>query len=101
MKQHDHTARIAKGFFASNGERRQSKFVVIGLICGACVAINFAISNPELVNGLVPCAGGVGGLDIVNTAEDDALFKAVDEYMAGQDIENAARMNGRIWGDGP
>ena len=104
VKHHDHTARIAEAFLASEGERRRSsngKFVVIGLSCGACIAIDFAICFPELVSGLVLCAGGVGGFDIANTAEEDALFKAVDEYMTEKDIENAARTNVRIWGDGP
>nr|AUW30996.1 putative alpha/beta hydrolase [Cladonia uncialis subsp. uncialis] len=104
VKHHDHTARIAEAFLASDGERRQSsngKFVVIGLSCGACIAIDFAISSPELVSGLVLCAGGVGGLDIANTADEDALFRTVDQYMAEKDIENAARTNVRIWGDGP
>ena len=104
VKHHDHTARIAEAFLASNGGKRQSsngKFVVIGLSCGACIAIDFAISSPELVDGLVLCAGGVGGLDIANTTDEDALFKTVDEYMAEKNIEGAARMNVRIWGDGP
>lgn len=104
VKHHDHTASIAKAFLASDRERRQSsngKFVVIGLSCGACIAIDFAISSPELVSGLVLCAGGVGGLDIANTADEDALFNTVDQYMAEEDIENVARTNVRIWGDGP
>ena len=66
-KHYGHTTRISEAFTASDNERRQpsnGKSVVIGLCGGACIAIDFAIPSPELVNGLVLCAGGAGGPNI-------------------------------------
>ena len=55
---------------------------------------------PHLVAGLVVCAGGLGGFDFANTAQEIAMFERYDEFIGKGDAHNAAMMSVRIWGQG-
>ncbi|KAL2048853.1 hypothetical protein ABVK25_010911 [Lepraria finkii] len=104
VKHHEHTARVVEAFHTfsiETGQQRNTKVAVIGLSCGGAIAVGFVLSHPELVSGLVVCAGGLGGFDIGGTPNEDAMFKQLEEFMGKKDSENAAKMNVRIWGDGP
>jgi pimeloyl-ACP methyl ester carboxylesterase len=104
VKHHEHTARVVKAFQASSnetGRQKSSKVIIIGLSCGSAISVDFVLSYPELVSGLVVCAGGLGGLDPGGTPSEDASFKILDDFKAQKDIENIAKTNVKIWGDGP
>ena len=104
VKHHEHTARVVKAFCKSRnttGPQKGPKIVAVGLSCGGAIAIDFVLSDPQLVSGLVICAGGLGGFSVANDPNEDAMFKQVEESISRKDIESAAKMNVRVWGDGP
>ena len=77
------------------------KVIPIGLSIGGSLALSYTVFYPHRIAGAVIVAGGVRGVDIPNTAEEDALFDRVDQLMEAGDIQGAAEMQVRIWGDGP
>ncbi|KAL2038470.1 hypothetical protein N7G274_008809 [Stereocaulon virgatum] len=74
--------------------------MIVGLSCGGVISIDFVLSYPQLVSGLVVCAGGLGYLDHGNTPSEDASLKILDDFKA-QVIESIAKSNVKILGDGP
>jgi 3-oxoadipate enol-lactonase len=94
LKYHDHAARIAQ-------HARCGPVVVVGLSMGGAIAIDFTLAYPDFVCGLVTIAGGLSGFQAPNTVEEDALFARLDRMMEKKDVEDAAKLNVRIWGDGP
>jgi 3-oxoadipate enol-lactonase len=73
------------------------KVVVMGLSLGGCVAIDFALTHPEMVLALIPVSSGLTGYEYVGKSfldwqksvqEARSLDGAVDAYM-------------RCWMDGP
>lgn len=103
VRHHDQAALVVEAMFNSRSESQISAnptVIVIALSRGALIAVDFALSHPTLVSGLVLCAGGLSGLDIADTADEDLMFGRVGEYMDKKDVVNAAKTNVRIWGDG-
>ncbi|MCJ1230029.1 hypothetical protein MMC12_006700 [Toensbergia leucococca] len=107
VKHHDHVASIAKNLcnsqmpLTSNSEAISNRFIVVGLSRGGSLAVDFTLAYPDLVSALVVLAGGISGLDLPNTAEENALFKQENQLKEAKDIEGMARFNVRVWGDGP
>lgn len=73
---------------------------LVGLSAGAVLALNFTLTYPERVRGIVLAAPGIGGMewsDEIRTTffeEEDALLKA-------NDLDAAVELNLRVWVDGP
>lgn len=79
----------------------QSKVILIGLSMGGGLALDFALVHPELVVGLAVVAGNVSGFEHPNTPEENVLFEQKAILTHAGDIEALAKLNVRIWGDGP
>lgn len=77
------------------------KVIPIGLSVGGSLALNYTIYFPPRVAGVVVVAGGVRGIDIPNTVEENQLLEEADKRLEAGDMEGAAEMQVRIWGDGP
>ena len=107
VKHHEHAASIARNLIAMNTTLEgtpdvfSSEFVVVGLSRGGGIAIELTVAHPELVRGLVLVAGGLTGIDAPNTAKEDALLRDWFQSMQGGEIEKAATIFTRFWGDGP
>jgi len=107
VKHHEHAASIARNLIAMNttpegtSVASSSKFVVIGLSRGGGIAIELTVAHPELVCGLVVVAGNLTGIDAPNTAEEKALIGQWYTSMQVGEIEKAATIFTRFWGDGP
>ena len=102
---HEHVHMVAREYHMhrerlGNFLSMNKQFVVIGLSRGASTAIDFTLAYPKYVEGLVLCTGVVGGFDEPNKPSEQALFDLYDEFMAKKDVENATRMQIRVWGDG-
>ncbi len=99
IRHHHHTAQVVEALFGNGfGQRTPTnqKVIVVALSRGANIAVDFALSRPELVL----CAGGLGGFEIANTSDEEAMLAQVDEFMSRKDALNTAKMNVRIWGNG-
>lgn len=107
VKHHEHAASIARNLIAMNttlegiSDAASSKFVVIGLSRGGGIAIELTVAHPELVCGLVVVAGGLTGIDVPNTAPEEALLGKWFESMQAGQTETAATIFTHFWGDGP
>ena len=79
----------------------QAKVIAVGLSMGGGKALEFSLTHPESVAGVAAIAGGVRGFDFPSTAEEDKLFDQEAVLLQALDIEGIAKLNVRIWGDGP
>lgn len=77
------------------------KVIAIGLSRGGGIAIDFAIAYPDLICGLAVVAAGLSGFDCKNTSEEDEIFGREATLMQSRDIDGLARLNVKLWGDGP
>ena len=81
-------------------EAGRSKAVwLVGASFGGRVAIDVALSCPELVTGLVLIAPAVSGFQ--PTGEIVDFGNAEDELLESGQLEAAAELNVRMWVDGP
>ena len=78
-----------------------SAVIPIGLSIGGGLALGYTVFYPHRVAGATILAGGIRGVDIPNTAEEDALFEQVGTLLDTGGVEGAAEAQVRIWGDGP
>lgn len=104
IRHHDHVQMVVEAYLKhriSSGQKETTTFVVIGLSRGGGIAIDFALSYPDLVSGLVLCAGGLGGFEVPNTSAEESEFDMYEKYLEQHEIESATRMLVKIWGDGP
>ena len=95
IRHHDHAAKVAEAYLkttAGSGHKDAAKFIVIGLSRGGGIAIDFALARPDIVAGLVLCAGALHTLDVPNTPLEDSFFSQLNAYMNRNDIENATNM---------
>jgi 3-oxoadipate enol-lactonase len=75
------------------------KAYVLGQSFGGRVAIDLALSHPQLVAALVLGAPSVGGHDFSNEVQ---LFEAEEEAALERgDLDAATELNLRMWVDGP
>lgn len=75
--------------------------IPIGLSMGASLAIGYTVSRQDFVSGCCVVAGGLGGFEFPNTEQEDELFKLADDLISHGDVQGAANLQVRIWGDGP
>ncbi len=94
VKLHEHTAKVVAAYLDSvsgSGRKDATRFVVIGLSRGGGIAVDFILSHPDKVTGLVICAGALGGLDVPNTSAEESAFNDLETLMNRHEIENATR----------
>lgn len=88
VKYHEYAASIARNLIAMNAtlegtsEAFSSNFVVIGLSRGGGIAIELTVACSEMVCGLVDVAGGLTGIDVPNTAKEEALLRKMVQVHA-------------------
>ena len=75
--------------------------IPIGLSIGASLALGYTVQRREITSGLVTIAGGVRGFEFDNQPDEDWLFNKIDSLTANGDIQGAANLKVRAWGDGP
>jgi pimeloyl-ACP methyl ester carboxylesterase len=75
--------------------------IPVGLSIGASLALGYTVSRPDAVSGCCVVSGGLGGFEHPNTEAEDRLFKLADTLIADGDVQGAANLQVRIWGDGP
>ena len=107
VKHYEHAASIAKNLISLNTalagtpDAFSDRVVVIGLSRGGSIALELAVAYPELVSGVVVVAGGLMGIDSPNKPEEDALLEQYLKSMKAGEVEKAALIFTRFWGDGP
>ncbi len=72
---------------------------VVGASMGGAVALELAVTRPELVRGLVLLAASVADHDW--STEVQAFGQAEDAALAAGDLDGAVELNLRMWVDGP
>lgn len=77
--------------------------LLVGNSRGGYVAVEAALEHPERAVGVVTVAGGLSGLELPGTAEEDVLFAEMDalEEAEPHDVEAIADLDVRVWVDGP
>ena len=78
-----------------------SSIIPIGLSIGGSLALGYTVQRPDSVDGAVILAGGVRGFEHANTPQEDSLFDKAGALIADGDVQGAANLQVRIWGDGP
>jgi len=74
---------------------------VIGVSMSGGIAVDFALTHPDMIWALVAVAAGLYGFDW-SKDEDDARFSREERAaLAAGDIERAVELNVRLWVDGP
>ena len=76
---------------------RQAHCVAVSM--GGRVAIEVALEHPEMVDGLVLVASGVGGVE--PSAALEQAWAAADAAYAAGDLDRANELELQIWVDGP
>jgi 3-oxoadipate enol-lactonase len=72
---------------------------LLGMSLGGEIAIDFTLTYPEMVDGLMPVAAGVGGW--VPTDAANVLFAPLAEAFQTGDFPRAIDLSVRMWVDGP
>jgi 3-oxoadipate enol-lactonase len=78
----------------------ESEAILVGLSFGGKVALDFALSYPELTTALVLVGSAVGGYEFVAADIGDELAAFEAAYERG-DKAAAAELEAQIWVDGP
>jgi pimeloyl-ACP methyl ester carboxylesterase len=98
---HDQVVDLAALLDAAGLERP----VLVGNSMGGLVALDFALAHPERVSALVLVAPAVSGAPETEvsdvTAEEAAMWEALEAAEAAGDLETLNRGELRIWLDGP
>ena len=78
-----------------------AEVVVVGLSIGGSIALAYTVNHSQFVKGLAILAGGLRGFEHANDPQEDALFDKADSLITDGDVQGAANLMVRIWGDGP
>ncbi len=73
---------------------------IVGCSRGGSIALDVAIEFPRRVGGLVWVCGGVGGLPVEDTPEEQALGEREEALFQARDWEALADLDVAIWVDG-
>ncbi len=79
----------------------EATVIPVGCSMGAALALGYVVNYSDHVAGAVITAGGIGGFHAENTPAEDKLFSLYDNLIKDGDIQGAANLMVRIWGDGP
>jgi 3-oxoadipate enol-lactonase len=74
---------------------------VLGISRGGTIGIDFALKHPERVTALIAVAAGVSGFEGSPTADEIAVFEAMEQAWNARDFERLADLDVRLWVDGP
>ena len=73
---------------------------VVGLSRGGMIALDFAIEFPQRVRSLVVAAGGIGGYESPDEA-DESTFAQAEAWLEAKDWESLSEWETAYWADGP
>lgn len=73
---------------------------VVGLSRGGMIALDFAIEFPLRVGSLVVAAGGMGGYESPDEA-DESTFAQAEAWLEARDWESLSEWETAYWADGP
>ena len=73
---------------------------VVGLSRGGMIALDFAIEFPQRVRSLVVAAGGIGGYESPDEA-DESTFAQAEAWLEAKDWESLSDWETAYWADGP
>ena len=79
----------------------EAEVIIVGLSIGGSMGLGYTIACPESVKGLAIIAGGLRGFEFNNDPQEDMLFDKAESLIKDGDVQGAANMMVRIWGDGP
>lgn len=75
--------------------------IPIGLGMGASLALGYTVQRRELVSGLATIGGGIRGFEYDNKPDEEWLFSKIESLTDDGDVQGAANLKVRAWGDGP
>ena len=78
-----------------------SKVIPVGLSIGGSLALGYTVNRKESVAGAVLVSAGLLGFEADNTPAEDRLFRLAEDLLRDGDVQGAANLQVRIWGDGP
>ena len=73
---------------------------IVGLSRGGMIALDFAIEYPDRVRSLVVAAGGIGGYESPDEA-DESTFAQAEAWLEAKDWESLSDWETAYWADGP
>ena len=73
---------------------------VVGISRGGMIALDFAIEYPDRVRSLVVAAGGIGGYESPDDA-DESTFAQSEAWFEAKDWESLSDWETAYWADGP
>ncbi|HYI67946.1 MAG TPA: alpha/beta fold hydrolase [Candidatus Limnocylindrales bacterium] len=73
---------------------------IVGLSRGGMIALDFAIEFPQRVRSLVIAAGGIGGYQSPDEA-DESTFAQAEAWLEAKDWESLSEWETAYWADGP
>jgi 3-oxoadipate enol-lactonase len=73
---------------------------VVGLSRGGMIALDFTLERPDRVRSLVVAAGGIGGYDSSESA-DESDFAEPEKLLEARDWEGISEWETAYWADGP
>ena len=102
IKFYEHARLVLNAYHQARGTSpSQAKCIVIGLSRGGGYALDFALAYPNLVEGLVVCNGGVGGLPEPSPTDAESFFVLdFEEHLDNKDAAKAAQVDVEYWGEG-
>ena len=73
---------------------------IVGLSRGGMIALDFAIEFPQRTRSLVVAAGGIGGYESPDEA-DESTFARAEAWLEAKDWESLSEWETAYWADGP
>ena len=73
---------------------------IVGLSRGGMIALDFAIEFPQRVRSLIVAAGGIGGYQSPDEA-DESTFAQAEAWLEAKDWERLSDWEAAYWADGP
>jgi pimeloyl-ACP methyl ester carboxylesterase len=74
--------------------------VLVGCSRAGTIVLDTALEHPDRTSGVVWACGGVGGLEVDDTPEEQAMFERQEALEAAKDWPACADLDVAIWMDG-
>jgi 3-oxoadipate enol-lactonase len=74
---------------------------VLGASRGGMIALDFAIEQPNRVDALIVAAGGIGGYEVDESEEEQAIWTESERMWNDKEWARLADFETRFWVDGP